>query len=41
MLASATEVEVVLHVSGEAPTFFGVTWAQDPRDDKVIVFIHP
>ena len=35
MLASATEVEVELHVPDEISTFFGVTWAQDPRKDKV------
>lgn len=35
MLASATEVEVELHVPDEVSTFFGVTWAQDPRKDKV------
>lgn len=35
MLASATEVEVELHVPDDVSTFFGVTWAQDPRQDKV------
>lgn len=35
MLASATEVEVELHVPDDVSTFFGVTWAQDPRKDKV------
>lgn len=37
MLASATEVEVELHVPDDGPTFFGVTWAQDPRDNKVTI----
>lgn len=37
MLASATEVEVELHVPEDVSTFFGVTWAQDPRKDKVIM----
>lgn len=36
MLASVTDVEVELHVPQDKPTFFGVTWAQDPRDHKVL-----
>lgn len=35
MLASATEVEVELHVPDDVSTFFGVTWVQDPRKNKV------
>lgn len=34
MLASATEVEVELYVPEEGPTFYGVTWAQDPNPRK-------
>lgn len=40
MLASATEVEVELHVPDDVSTFFGVTWAQDPRKDKVKQGLH-
>lgn len=40
MLASATEVEVELHVPDDVSTFFGVTWAQDPRKDKVCAEKH-
>ncbi|CAM9295315.1 unnamed protein product [Laminaria digitata] len=41
MLASATEVEVELHVPDEVSTFFGVTWAQDPRKDKIFIRAFP
>eukprot|EP00903_Cladosiphon_okamuranus_P016414 g15135.t1 len=42
MLASATEVEVELHLPDDVSTFFGVTWAQDPRqDDKIFIKAFP
>eukprot|EP00752_Nemacystus_decipiens_P008550 g7637.t1 len=41
MLASATEVEVELHVPDDVSTFFGVTWAQDPRKDKIFIKAFP
>eukprot|EP00904_Undaria_pinnatifida_P002519 jgi/Undpi1/12268/HiC_scaffold_5.g01944.m1 len=41
MLASATEVEVELHVPDDITTFFGVTWAQDPRKDKIFIRAFP
>ncbi|CAN0388663.1 unnamed protein product [Pylaiella littoralis] len=41
MLASATEVEVELHVPENVSTFFGVTWAQDPRKDKIFIKAFP
>ncbi|CAM9457677.1 unnamed protein product [Ectocarpus fasciculatus] len=41
MLASATEVEVELHVPDDVSTFFGVTWAQDPRKNKIFIKAFP
>ncbi|CAM9897627.1 unnamed protein product, partial [Scytosiphon promiscuus] len=41
MLASATEVEVELDVPHDVSTFFGVTWAQDPREDKIFIKAFP